>query len=261
MELKNQVTIITGGGQGIGKTIACSMAREGSRIMIADINLETARSTTKELVDFGYEAQFVIGDVHIKKDVENMFKTVMDKFGRLDILVNNAGYPKVGPIEEISEEEWDNCMDVNIKGMFLCSQAAVKIMKKQKKGCIITISSIHGLIGMPERGPYSASKAGIINLTRTLAAELGKDNIRVNSVAPGYTATEGLEKLAASKIFDKEKVVECTPLHELVNPDDIANAVIFLASKKARSITGVVLPVDGGWLSDGSKGMKRPSDL
>jgi 3-oxoacyl-[acyl-carrier protein] reductase len=154
----------------------------------------------------------------------------------------------------------DICIGVNIKGVFLCTQAAVKIMKSQNSGCIINISSIHGLQGMPERGPYAVSKAGIINLTSALAAELGRWNIRVNCIAPGFTGTPGFYEMVAKGIVKLDELESRLPLGRIGLPEDIADAAVFLASDKSKYITGVTIPVDGGWLADGGRGMARPSD-
>jgi 3-oxoacyl-[acyl-carrier protein] reductase len=259
MELENKIALITGSGRGIGKGIALGMVKEGAKVIIADINPETAESTTKELKENGYEAEFVVGDICVKKDAEKMVKAAVDNFGRLDILVNNAGVAKIGPIDEMSEEDWDICMDTCSKGVFLCTQAAVKLMKKQNEGSILNITSMHGLQGMIERGPYSVAKAGIINLTRTLAAELGEWNIRVNSVAPGFTWTEQFEYQVSLGTVEPESLKSRIPLGRIGKLEDVANATIFLVSDKASYITGITLPVDGGWLADGGRGISRPT--
>ena len=260
MELKDQIALITGSGQGLGMEMAWGMAKEGAKIIIDDINPEIAKSTTEELKKAGYKAEFVIGDVRIKKDAENMVKAAVDNFGRLDILINNAGLAKIGPIDELSEEDWDICMDTDTKGVFLCTQAAVKVMKKQNSGCILNISSIHGLQGMPDRGPYSVAKAGVVNLTSTLAAELGRWNIRVNCIAPGFTWTKAFEYQVSIGTVKPEVLESRLPLGRIGQPEDITNTAIFLVSDKAKYITGVTIPVDGGWLADGGRGMTRPSD-
>ena len=154
MELENKIAVITGAGQGIGQAICYSMAKEGAKIVIYDLNPKTAKETSEELTKLGFESIYASGSVSDKEDVKNMFKLVISKFGRIDILVNNAGICKLGPIEEMDEKDWDLVFDVNAKGLFLCTQEAVKIMKKQNKGCIINMTSMHGLQGMPERGPY-----------------------------------------------------------------------------------------------------------
>ena len=261
MELKNKVALITGGGMGLGQETAAGFVKEGAKVIISDFNPERAETASKELKVQGYEVEYIVGDVRIKKDTEDMVKRAVDCFGRLDILVNNAGACSIGPIDEMSEEDWDYCIDVDVKGTFLCTRAAVKIMKSQNEGCIINISSIHGLQGMPERGPYSVAKAGIVNLTKTLAAELGRYNIRVNCVAPGFNLTKGFIETAARGVVNIKELTDKIPLGKIGEPIDVANAVIFLASEKSRYITGVTIPVDGGWLADGGRGMLRPSDV
>ncbi len=260
LELKNKVALITGSGQGIGKATAIGFVKEGAKVIISDIVPETAKATAEELKKSGFKVEYIVGDVRRKKNAEDMVKKAVDCFGRLDILVNNAGACSLGPIDEMSEKDWNYCIDVDIKGVFLCTQAAVKVMKKQNEGCIINVSSIHGLQGMPERGPYSVAKAGVINLTRTLAAELGRCNIRVNCVAPGFTMTEGFNNAISLGTVNIKELIEKIPLGRLPKPDDIANAIIFLVSEKSKCITGVTIAIDGGWLSDGGRGMLRPSE-
>ena len=260
MELDGKVAIVTGGGNGIGKAIAWCMAKEGAKVLIAEINPEFAKSTTGSLKKAGYEAEYVVTDTKREKDVMRMVESAVDKYGTIDIMINNAGVCRVGPIDEMSVEDWDFTLETNGRGMFLCCKHAVRVMKKHKNGVIITVTSIHGLQGMPERGPYSFSKAGIINLTRSLAAELGRYNIRVNSVAPTFTLTEGFKHMASIGTVNKDELVSKTPMGRLATVDDIANAVLFLASAKAEYISGITLAVDGGWLADGGRGMLRPSD-
>ncbi|MCL4417191.1 MAG: SDR family oxidoreductase [Actinobacteria bacterium] len=208
----------------------------------------------------GYFAEFIYCDVRQKKDVEFLVSESVRIFKRIDILINNAGLAKIGPIDTISEEDWDICIGVDVKGVFLCTQEAVKEMKKQNNGCIINISSIHGLAGMPERGPYSVAKAGVVNLTATLAAELGRWNIRVNCIAPGFNRTQGFIDQVAKGTVNVKELESRLPLGRIGQPEDIADAAIFLASDKSSYITGVTIPVDGGWLADGGRGMLRPSD-
>lgn len=260
MQLKDKTAIITGSGQGLGMAMAWGMAQEGAKIIITDINSKKGKAIAEELKKSGYFAEFIYCDVQKKKDVEFLISETIRIFNRIDILVNNAGLAKIGPIDAMSEEDWDICMGVDVKGVFLCTQEAVKEMKKQNNGCIINISSIHGLAGMPERGPFSVAKAGIINLTATLAAELGRWNIRVNCIAPGFTRTKGFDEQVAKGTVNPKELESRLPLGRLGQPEEIADAAIFLASDKSRYITGVTIPVDGGWLADGGRGMLRPSD-
>lgn len=260
MQLQDKVAVITGSGQGLGMAMAFGMAQEGAKIIITDINIDKGKSTVNKLKDSGYFAEFIFCDVRQKKDVCFLFNETIRIFKKVDILVNNAGLAKIGPIDEMSEEDWDACIGVDVKGVFLCTQEAVKVMKKQNSGCIINISSIHGLAGMPERGPYSVAKAGIVNFTSTLAAELGRWNIRVNCIAPGFTRTEGFNEQVSRGTVNPAELESRLPLGRIGQPEDISNAAVFLVSDKSKYITGVTLPVDGGWLADGGRGMARPSD-
>jgi 3-oxoacyl-[acyl-carrier protein] reductase len=260
MQLENKVAVITGSGQGLGMAMAWGMAQEGAKIIITDINSEKGKATTEELKKAGYFAEFVYCDVRQKKDVQFLVSEVIRIFNRIDILINNAGLAKIGPIDAISEEDWDICIGVDVKGVFLCTQEAVKEMKKQNSGCIINISSIHGLAGMPERGPYTVAKSGIVMLTSTLAAELGRWNIRVNCIAPGFNKTQGfLDQVAKGTVKVKE-LENRLPLGRIGEPEEIADTAVFLASDKSKYITGVTIAVDGGWLADGGRGMLRPSE-
>jgi 3-oxoacyl-[acyl-carrier protein] reductase len=260
MQLKNKVAIITGSGRGLGQAMAWGMAKEGAKIIVSDVNKDNGKSTVEEIKKSGLIAEFIYCDVRNKKDVSFLITETVKIFGRVDILINNAGLAKIGPIDEISEEDWDICIAADLKGTFLCTQEAVKIMKKQNSGCIINISSLMGLNGMPERGPYGAARAAIINLTQTCAAELGRWNIRVNCIAPGFTWTKGLQTYIDAGIFIPVEVESRTPLGRLGQPEDIVNAALFFASDKSSFVTGVTIPVDGGWCADGGRGMPRPSD-
>jgi 3-oxoacyl-[acyl-carrier protein] reductase len=260
MLLENKIAIITGGGQGLGMAMAWGMAKEGAKIVIADINAENGNATVKDLKKSGHTAEFIYCNVLKNNEVEFLIQESLRIFNRIDILVNNAGLAKIGPIDIISEEDWDICIGIDVKGVFLCTRETVKVMKKQNSGCIINISSIHGLEGMPERGPYSVAKAGIVNLTSTLAAELGRWNIRVNCIAPGFIRTFAFDEQVGKGTVKPEELESRLPLGRIGLPEDIADAAVFLASDKSKFITGVTIPVDGGWLADGGRGMARPSD-
>lgn len=260
MELVGKIAIVSGGGQGIGAAISRCFAEEGAKVIIAEIDSETAKSATESIRKSGYTAEYVVTDIRKENDVMDLINKTVDGYGKIDIMINNAGIGKVGPIDEMGLDEWDSVLETNGRGIFLCCKHAAKAMKEQKGGAIVNIASIHGLQGMPERGPYSFSKAGIVNLTRSLAAELGRYNIRVNTVAPGFTLTKGFEHQVSIGTVTKEELVSRIPLGRLATVEDMANAVVFLASDRAGYISGVTLPVDGGWLADGGRGMARPSD-
>jgi len=261
LNLKDKVAIITGGGQGLGKAIALELATEGVDIVIADINLETSMLTVKEIELLGKRAIAVKADVRIKADTEYMVKMAVETFNRLDILVNNAGLTLIAPLLQITEENWNLLVDTNLKGTFLCSQAAARVMVPQREGCIINISSMCGIQGWAERGPYGATKAGIINLTRILAAELGPVGIRVNCIAPGYTLTNSFYQLLSDGKIDDKELLKGIPMGKFVSPEEIAYAVGFLVSKKASCITGEVLVIDGGWTSSGGAWQVFPSKM
>lgn len=258
--LKGKVALITGAASGIGRATAACMAREGAMVMISDIDAEHGEVAARELAADGSRVGFVKGDVRSIGDTQAMVEATVSALGSLDILVNNAGISRIAPFEELSEEDWDLCMDVNGKGTFLCSRAAVRIMKEKGGGAIVNLASINSFEGKVERGAFSYSKGGIVNLTRTMAAELGRYGIRVNAVAPGCVRTTEFMKHVEAGVVDLDTLTALTPLGMLQEPEDIAEAIIFLASEKARFISGVTLPVDGGWLSDGGKGMGRPSE-
>lgn len=250
-ELKNKVAIITGARRGMGKSHALLFAKQGAKVVVADISQEECQTVVDEIKKFGGDAIAVKCDVSNKSEVENMVKQAVDKWGKVDILVNNAGICQFKPFAEMTEEDWDKTMNVNLKGYFLCAQAAAKEMMKQKSGAIVNIASVvMGQIGMGMAGlaHYSASKGGIAALTKTLALELNPFNIRVNAIAPGAIDTP---MAAASKTDPKilEASLACIPMHRMGRAEEVSNAVLFLVSDEASYITGVTLPVDGGWLA------------
>ncbi len=251
MRLKEKVALITGGGNGIGKATARRFSAEGACVVVADVDAPAAQTTVEELASADGEAISVVGSVTDRKAVQEMVQAALDAYGRLDILVNNAGVLrdslavkiKDGDVQLMGEDLWDTVMEVNLKGSFLCAQAAAVPMMSQQYGRIVNTSSVsaRGNIGQAN---YTASKAGIIGLTRTLALEWARFNINVNCIAPGATKTRmtsGIpEKIMAGML---EKI----PLGRLAEPDEIATAHLFLVSDEASYITGQVLFVDGGF--------------
>jgi 3-oxoacyl-[acyl-carrier protein] reductase len=248
MDLKDKVAIITGAGRGIGKAIAVTLAREGANIIIIDIDLQSAEEVAKEIINMGQKALAFRVDVSDSNEVKKMVGSVIKEFKRVDILVNNAAIIRRGTIEDLNEEDWDRVIDVNLKGAFNCMKAVVGIMKKQKYGKIINISSIAGKIGDLASAPcYGASKAGMTCLAKSLARELASYNINVNVVAPHAIETDMSKEWPEEK---RENIIANIPLGRMGEPEDIAEAVVFLVSDKAKFITGEVLDVNGGYLMD-----------
>jgi len=241
--LKGKVAIVTGGAQGIGKSIATRLAEAEANVVIADVMEEVAKSTAQEISRKGNEAISIKVDVSSLSSVEEMVKKTLDKFGRIDILVNNAGITRDGLVMRMKEEDWDLVLDINLKGAFNCIKAVSPIMMKQKSGKIVNIASIVGIIGNIGQANYSASKAGLIALTKTCARELAGRRINVNAVAPGFIQTSMTERLPLQV---KEKLSSQIPFGEIGKPEDVASAVLFLVSEEASYITGEVIRVDGG---------------
>jgi len=243
MRLKDKNALITGAAQGIGKSIAVRMAKEGANIAITDVNVEMANAAVQEIAALGVKCLAVKLDVSKEDEVKSAFETFIKEFGRLDILVNNAGITKDSLILRMKDEDWDAVINVNLKGTFLCSREAVKLMVKQQYGKIISISSVVAFIGNPGQANYSASKAAIVGLTKTMAKEYAARGIRANAVAPGFIQTQ-MTDILPEKV--KEEMKKLIPLGYFGNPDDVANAVVFLASKEADYITGQVIHINGG---------------
>lgn len=236
-----RVALVTGAGLGIGKGIALVLAREGYDIVVCDLNQENVEQVAEEVRGLGVKASAIKCDVSQSSEVEALFVQVQEEFGRVDVLVNNAGiYPFVS-FEAMQETDWDKVMDVNLKGVFLCSKAALTIMPEG--GRMITVSSIASLQGFAGLVHYCASKGGVNGMVRALALELAPKKITVNAVAPGAIETPG----AKMPVENQEQILAGIPLARMGQPEDIAHAVAFLASEKASYITGQVLVVDGGW--------------
>jgi len=253
IRLDNKVALVTGGSRGIGKSIALALARSGADVAVSDVLVDDGLldKVVEEITGLGRRAIGVKADVSCKADVTAMVKETVAKLGRIDILVNNAGLNVVGPSMDLEEARWKYGIDVMLTGVFLGCQAAAKEMARQKGGKIINISSIYGISGIPERACYCSVKAAVIQLTRVLGCEWAKYNINVNAVAPGYVKTPQIESLIAQGTIDESGLAGRTPMGRLGKGEEIAEAVVYLASDKADYITGHTLVVDGGWTAFG----------
>jgi len=239
MRLKDKVAIVTGGGQGIGRAICLALAKEGCNVAVGDINIQTAEKVAEEIRSLQRSALAIKVDVSDNRQVNQMVEVALKEFGKIDILVNNAGIAYQGTIENMKEEDWDKVIDVNLKGTFLCSKAVIKLMKKQRSGKIINLASFSGKVGGLTVGAnYAASKAGVICFTKSLAMELASYNVNVNAVSPAFIDT------TMSTTFPE------IPIGRKGLPEDVANAVVFLASEEASFITAEILDVDGGMSKD-----------
>jgi 2-deoxy-D-gluconate 3-dehydrogenase len=245
-DLNNRIAIVTGGSRGIGKGIAISLAKAGADIAVADII--DASEAVGEIEALGRSAISVKTDVSKKKSIDSMVAEVINKFGKIDILVNDAGILKLAPSESMEEKDWDKLVDINLKGYFLCAQAAGKEMIQQKSGSIINIASIAGINAYQQGAAYSSSKGGVILLTKALAAEWGKYNIRVNAICPGVILTDMTKDMMENEDF-KKGTLSKVPLGRVGMPEDIGNVALFLASDAAAYVTGHALVADGGWIA------------
>ncbi len=242
MKLKGQVAFVTGGAQGIGKAICLALAGEGADIVVSDINIEAAKATATELSSLGVKTAAIKTNVSDPKEVDDSIKEAVAQFGKIDILVNNAGITRDGLLIRMKEEDWDLVLNVNLKSVFNGIKSAGTVMMKQRSGRIINIASIVGEMGNAGQANYSASKGGVIALTKTAARELSSRGITVNAIAPGFIDTDMTKKLPEEV---KEKLKAQIPLGLLGQPEDVAKAVVFLAAD-APYITGQVINVNGG---------------
>ncbi len=241
--LKGKIAIVTGSARGIGLAIATVLADCGASVVVSDVNQEMAEQEAAKLVANGKQAIAVAANVASAEDVKGLVATTLSNLGRVDILVNNAGITRDGLLMRMKEEDWDAVMSVNLKGVFHCIKAVLPSMAKQRSGKIVNVSSIAGAMGNAGQANYSASKAAIIGLTKTVAREYASRGITVNAVAPGFIDTAMTAPLSSDV---REALLKEIPLARLGEPEDIANTVAFLASDQADYITGQVLHVNGG---------------
>jgi len=243
MDVRDRVGIITGGARGIGEAIAEGFAKNGVNLAIADINIEAANETAARLTKLGVKAIGIKLDVSSAETVIKAFEDIRKEFNRIDILINNAGITKDFILLRMKEADWDAVVDTNLKGVFLCSREAIKDMSKQRYGRIVNITSVAAFMGNPGQANYSASKAGVVGFTKTIAKEYASRGITINAVAPGFIQTAMTDVLSDSV---KEEMKRLIPLGRFGTVEDVANAVIFLASPHSGYITGQVIHVNGG---------------
>ncbi|MBU4483345.1 MAG: glucose 1-dehydrogenase [Actinobacteria bacterium] len=247
MNFKDKVVIITGAAAGIGRATAIAFAEKDARVVVADIDVKKGKQTSSLI---GGDAFFIEINVANSESVKNMVKEVTKRFGRIDILVNNAGIYYQGDVIETPEEEWDKVIAVNLKGVYFCSHYVIPVMLRGNGGVVINVASEAGLVGIAGQVAYNASKAGVISLTKSMAVDFGRQGVRVNAVCPGTTETP-LVKNALKKSKDPEKerrkLEECRPLNRLGRPEEIAAAILAMASDNLGYATGSVLSIDGGY--------------
>jgi 3-oxoacyl-[acyl-carrier protein] reductase len=243
MDLKGKIAIITGAAQGIGKVIALSLAKCGADIAVSDINEDSLNAAVKEIEVLGFKAIAVKMDVSSLKDCEDMVKKTVEAFGKVDILINNAGITRDTVLLRMKEEQWDQVIQVNLKGTFNCTKAVIRSMFKQKSGKIINISSVTGAMGNAGQANYSASKAAVMGFTKSIAREYAHCGITVNAVAPGFIKTAMTDAIPEK---DRDAMISIIPAKRLGLPEDVADTVCFLASDMANYITGQVIHINGG---------------
>ncbi len=244
MRLKDRRAIVTGAGQGIGRSIALKMAQEGADVVIAEMNPSTGNQTKKEVEALGRKSLFFSVDVADQKQVSDMVEEVLRAWGRIDILVNNAGFDRGATLLKVKEEDWDAVLGVHLKGTMHCIQAVAHHMVENRYGKIVNLSSIYGKSGGIATISYSSAKAGIIGLTKSVARELARYQINVNVVLPGLILTPTIAKMAEKY---KTMVIDHTPLGRIGKPEEVANVVAFLGSDEASFMTGAAVEVSGGW--------------
>ena len=241
--LSDKVAVVTGASRGIGRCIALALAAQGAKVVASARNAEALDNLVEEIKRQGGEATAVVGDVAVDTDASRLIDQAVAKYGHLDILVNNAGITRDGLLLRMKNEDWDAVLDTNLKGAFLCIRAAAKVMSKQRSGRIINISSVVGEMGNAGQANYCASKAGLLGLTKSVARELARRNVTVNAITPGFIVTDMTDDMTDKA---RQAMTEQIPLGRLGEVDDIANAVIFLASDQSSYITGQVLGINGG---------------
>ncbi len=246
MRLADKVAIITGGASGIGQATALLFAKEGAKIVVADVNETGSHETVDQIRSAGGKAISVLTDVTSAKDVEALVQSACNAYDKLDVLFTGAGIAMRLPVVELPEEDWDRCIAINLKGIYLCCKYAIPEMIKNGEGAIISVSSIYGIVGAKNRAAYLASKGGVANLTRGMALDYAADNIRVNCICPGFTDTPLVRNIVKTQA-EYQALAEQHPMSRLATPLDIAYGALYLASDEASFVTGIALPIDGGY--------------
>jgi len=241
--LSDKVAIVTGASRGIGRSIALALASQGAKVVASARNAEALAELIAKIKSQGGDALAVVGDVAVEDDANNLVKKAVEAYGQVDVFINNAGITRDGLLLRMKNADWDAVLDTNLKGAFLCTRAVAKVMSKQRSGRIINISSVVGEMGNAGQANYCASKAGLLGLTKSVARELARRNVTVNAITPGFITTEMTEDMTEKA---QETMTEQIPLGRPGSAEDVANAVIFLASEQSAYITGQVLGVNGG---------------
>jgi NAD(P)-dependent dehydrogenase (short-subunit alcohol dehydrogenase family) len=245
--IDNRVAIITGGGGGIGGAIVQRFAREGAKLAVADIDAQAAKASAANVAANGADSMAIAADVTDKKSVDGMVKATLDRWGRIDILINVAGGADRKPVVDMTAADWDHIVEMNLKSVFLCSQAVLPAMLKQRYGKIVNISSIYGFTGNATRSSYAAAKAGVAAFTKSLALEVVKEGININAVAPGRVSTPRVRSHYSDQAW--ADAVAQIPMGRTGTPDEIASTVLFLVSDENKYITGQTIHVNGAWLN------------
>lgn len=249
MKLENRVALITGGASGIGRAAAFALAAEGASVVISDVNTITGEETAHALLEAGHKAMFVPCDVSRAVQVASMVRRAVSSFGRLDCAVNSAGIGgDMTPTDLREEASWDMIMDINLKGVWLSMKYELEPMLNQSSGAIVNVASAAGLTGLRHASAYSASKHGVVGLTRSAALEYARKNIRINAVCPGFTDTPLVDELAAANPKMVEATINAIPMRRLGTPEEIAQAILWLCSDDSSFVTGHALAIDGGRL-------------
>ena len=247
MKLKDKIALVTGSSRGVGRAVALGFAKQGANVVVNYTSNENAANEVVEIIQsMGCKAIAVKADVAQKAEAENLVNSAIDAFGRLDILVNNAGFTRPAMMIKMTEDQWDQVVDIHLKGAFLCAQAAGLHMKEQKSGKIINVTSVAGIVGTVGQINYSAAKGGIISMTKSIARELARYNVCANVISLGIVATDMTEKIRSDEKL-KEIYMNRILLKRFAEADDIAPAFVFLASDESNYITGQLLCVDGGY--------------